>query len=314
MSWLDSLLPADHPLAGCQAKFARAHEHFNTLQDEVTAYYAPREGEVQFGRFRAEPHPRAENLFRYVVAEVPDPPLRFATTIGDIVHNLRSALDHLAFELAFLGERGKVIPEKVAYPCSLTRANWRGRHVQHTLLAGVMAKHRADIYRTQPCYRKKDPPTSPRTLARRKPHPLADLEKLWNHDKHRMLQPVAIALNTMQATVVQTRDCEVTGNPRFSMGVFGRPFEPETEFLTVAIRKTGPDPYVYVQFEGEGDIAFRNGIPARQALAGIGTAVEGILAHFQPEFETKAARRLWGVSRQGWIETTPRLRRTWRSP
>jgi hypothetical protein len=58
-----SFLPADHPLAGCQAKFARAHEHYKALNEALDTYYAPRPGEVQFARFRAEMHPDTKDLF-----------------------------------------------------------------------------------------------------------------------------------------------------------------------------------------------------------------------------------------------------------
>jgi hypothetical protein len=304
------VLPRDHPLAGCEAKFWRAHNHFEILQDEIGAVYGT--GEVQFMALRGELKPDTENVFRYVIGDVIDPDLRFATMIGDIVHNLRSALDHLVFELAFLGTRGKVIPGKVAYPASETRANWNSSHVQKVMPKGVLKKHRTMIYRTQPCYRRNDA-AADAAVRRRRPRPLADLDKLWNHDKHRMLQPVHITPLNMHFRVAEIRDCEITGQPRLSRQVFGTPLEKDTELLTIPIRKTGIDPYVGVDFDGEGEISFRNRLPVRDGLAGIGTAVETILAWFTPEFETPAARKLWGLSRQGWIETTPprRAPRVW---
>jgi hypothetical protein len=304
------ILPRDHPLAGCEAKFWRAHELFEVLQQDIRENYGT--GSVQFVSFRREMKPGTQNQFRYVISEVFDPPLRYATIIGDIVHNLRSILDHLVFELAFLGEKGTVIPRKVAFPCSTTHANWNSPHVQKTMLAGIMKKHRAMLYRTQPCYRRKDAPSNPRTLKRRKPHPIADLENFWNHDKHRTLQPVAVAALLMHGTVTEVHDCQIIGVPRFNRGAFGRRFEVGTELLTVHIQQIGSNPDVLVNFEGEGEISFENGLPTRLALAFIADWVKSILSWFGPEFETPAARRLWGLSRGGWMQT-PRTRRqkTW---
>ena len=307
------ILPLDHPLAGCEAKFWRAYEHFNALQETILGEF--RSGERQSfstgGEFK--PYSEDEGLYVISVSDVFVPSLSYATAIGDIVHNLRSALDHLVFELAFLGLRGQSFPEKVAYPASTTRANWKGRHVQGTMLKGVLQKHRTMIYRTQPCYRKKDAPSDPRTVLRRKRHPLTDLENLWNHDKHRMIQPVAIAPIRMTATITSHPDCEIVGTPRLNRGFFGRRFEMDTEMLTVPVRITGPDAKVNVQFEGEGEIGFRNGLPARESLARIADWVKAILAWFEPEFETERARRLWGLPRGDWIETSPhqRIKAVW---
>jgi hypothetical protein len=256
---------------------------------------------------RGEFEPTAdEDLFWYViyVAEVFPPSLGYATIIGDIVHNLRSALDHLVFELAFLGLRGKSFPKKVAYPASRTTANWASKHVQGTLLADVMEKHRAMIYRTQPCYRKQDT-ASARAIARRKRHPLTDLDNLWNHDKHRMIQPVAVSALRTDCRITSHPDCEVVGLPELNRRFFGARLEADTEIVAIPIRPTGPNAHVNVQFEGEGEIGFRNGLPARESLAKIGDWVKSILTWFEPQFDTPRARPLWGLPRGDWIESSP---------
>jgi len=301
-------LPAEHPLAGCVEKVWRAHDHFKLLQKEVGEVAARgRKGEIDFARFRDELHPDPKLVGRWTcrttVAEVYEPPLRFATIIGDVVHNLRSSLDHLVFELAFLGMRGKKVPGRVAYPCSLTQQNWRSGYVQDALLAGVMQKHRAMIYRTQPCYRRKDTPTNPRTLSRRKRHALADLENLWKHDKHRMLQPVFLAPYEIKPRIGPFINCRTAGEPRLNLGFLGRPLEVGTAVLTVPLRETGGEQLgVRVNLRIAAELGFRNGIPVLKALAYMGDTIPHILERFRPEFETPTARKLWGLPRGGWIE------------
>jgi hypothetical protein len=308
------VLPIYHPLAGCEAKFWRAHEHFDALQSEITAEFASGETHLMTTRGEFKPTPDHEDVFLYVISvgEVFQPSLRYATIIGDIVHNLRSALDHLIFELAFLGLGGRSFPEKVAYPACRTQVNWNSRHVQKTMLKGVMQKHRAMIYRTQPCYRKKGT-ASPRAVARRKRHPLSDLDNLWSHDKHRMIQPVAIAPMTTHCQIVGLNDCEVVGVAELNRGYFGKRLEVDTEIVAIPIRATGANPQVNAQFEGEGEICFRNGLPSRESLATIGDWVQRVLTWFEPEFETPRARRLWGLPRGDWVDASPfkRVKAVW---
>jgi hypothetical protein len=309
-----AILPADHPLAGCHAKFWRAHENFDSLQSEIVSEFSSGETQLITTRGEFKPTPEDQGAFIYViyVDEVFQPSLRYAVIIGDIVHELRSALDHLVFELAFLGLNGKSFPMRVAYPVSRDRANWSGKYVQGTLLKGVMQKHRAMIYRTQPCSGKQDA-ASPRAIARRKRHPLSDLDNLWNHDKHRMIQPVGVAAMRTDCRIVSHPDCEVIGTPTLNRGFFGKRFEVDTEIVAIPVRATGANPQVNVQFEGEGEICFRNGLPARESLAKIGDWVKSVLTWFQPEFETPRAKRLWDLPRGDWIDTSPfrRVKGVW---
>jgi hypothetical protein len=302
--------PRDHPLAGCEQKIRRAKQHFEFLKEEIAGLGS---GEIKLTTFRTELKPNAENTLWTVVESVTEPPLYLATVVGDIVHNLRSSLDHLVFELAFLGLRGKALPtNKVAFPASTTRANWESPYVQGLLLAGVMKKHRAMLYKAQPCYRRKDSPTNPRTIRRRKRSAITDLHKLWNEDKHRMLQPVVVAPYGIKPRISGFVDCSPAGEPRLNLGFLGRPLEVDTEVVSVPIRVTGPNPHMDVEVEIGCEIGFRNGLPTVKALAGIGHWVAKVIESFKPVFETPQARRLWGLPRGSWIESESLpQRRTW---
>jgi len=291
-------LPRDHPLAGCEEKLWRAQEHFDLLQEEIA-----RLGKTQLATFRTERKPNTEHILWTVVDTVSEPELRLATILGDVIHNLRSSLDHLVFELAFLGLRGQKIPDKTTFPGSFTKANCCAK-VQNVLLEGVLKKHRAMLYQAQPCYRKRDS-ASERTKRRRKRSPIADLHNLWNDDKHRMIQPVVLAPNELRPTIGPWHDCRPTGPPIINLDFLGQPMKPETEVLTIHVEVTGPHPRMQVQIEIGGQISLRNGFPVLDAMMAIANYVQAILLRFEPIFETKHARKLWNLPRGGWVEREP---------
>lgn len=300
MDVLTPRLPRDHPLAGCEQKLCRAHKHFKLLAQKIDTLGS---GELHPATFRTERKPNADDTFWTVVETVEQPPLYLATIIGDIVHNLRSSLDYLVFELAFLGVGGRRVPGRTGFPICDTRGYWLSRRVQDTLLDGVTAKHRALIYRAQPCYRRKDKP-GPAALRRRPRSALVDLHNLWNEDKHRMVQLADLAPYSVKPRI-RFDDCEPRGIPRIHTEVLGRPLKVGAEIFTVPIRPTGPKPQVYVDFEMTFQVCLREGYPVRFALAHIADWITALIQRFEPIFETPRARRLWGVPRDGWIEREP---------
>jgi hypothetical protein len=300
-------------MAGCQEKLWRAHEHFDLLQEEIAKLQT---GEAQLATFRTEPKPNVENTLWTVVDGVREPDLRLATILGDMIHNLRSGLDNLVFELAFLGMKGQKIPKKTAFPSSETRTNWDSSYVQKVLLEGVLKKHRALLYQAQPCYRKRDS-ASDRARRRRKRNPAADLHHLWNEDKHRMVLPVVLTPVQVEPIIGPFHACRPDGEPTINIDFLGSPVEVGTEVLTIPVRVTGDDPRVTVQIKIDGEISLRNGFPVLNAMMSIGNYVRAIIARFEPIFETPQARRLWGLPRGGWVERErpvlgPAIRAGWK--
>jgi hypothetical protein len=91
-------------LRGVWAKVERAREHQDLLQREVDAYLALRP-------WRETEKRQGEQLvIRATVTR--EPSLRMAAILGDAVHNLRSALDHLvfAFQPGAISERESQFP------------------------------------------------------------------------------------------------------------------------------------------------------------------------------------------------------------
>ena len=84
-----------HPklLEGSKLKVERAKEHIRQLEAEIRAFH-----ERKPYRIVVEEEPQSgDQIYRVKIKEQPSP--RWATIIGDIVHNLRSALDLLANDL-----------------------------------------------------------------------------------------------------------------------------------------------------------------------------------------------------------------------
>jgi hypothetical protein len=85
-------------LIGPRTKFKRAEEHFDQLYAEIRGFLS----EPEPYRFGSEEEPRTgDKVYRVQVVE--DPPPRVAAIVGDSVHNLRSALDLLAWQLVDAG-------------------------------------------------------------------------------------------------------------------------------------------------------------------------------------------------------------------
>ena len=84
-------------LDGPRLKCERAKEHLDNLTAEIAAYYSRKPYAISRD---VHPEDPTRQVFRLNVRE--EPPLRLGIILGDVVHNLRSALDHLAFQLALV--------------------------------------------------------------------------------------------------------------------------------------------------------------------------------------------------------------------
>jgi hypothetical protein len=174
-------------LAGCQAKIKRAGLHLKMLNTEMQAWI-----DSHPYRFVTEVDPETGEGVVVVRAEKADeqPPLDWGVTVGDIAHNLRSALDHLVCQLAMLdgADCGATQFPICDTPEAWAAEMWKKR------LKGLDLRHQTRIKRIQPYHR-------------RKPgiH-LAVLRDLSNADKHRLINPVNLAMAFVPPTVDLPRD------------------------------------------------------------------------------------------------------------
>ena len=167
-----------HPLDGCDLKLDRAKVHMTELDHAFRSYLR-----------RAVPlehRPDVGDLNWHF--EIKEDPLRdtFPLIIGESIQNMRTALDYLVYELAWLAGANSRKRRNTQFPISTTGLRYfhRGRHHVWPLLG----EHRRRIRKLQPY----------QTKAAAKSQPLAVLNRLSNTDKHRLLLTVVNQLGAIQ--------------------------------------------------------------------------------------------------------------------
>ncbi len=121
-------------------RVARAEEHLSSLKVAIDEYYsvAPIGHDIQTrGKLPAEM--KVEITYRA------HPP-RVSILVGEIVYNLRSALDYLVFELALLDSRK--VQRGTQFLIEDSEANWNAR--KRVTLKGLSCKHKVAIHSLQP--------------------------------------------------------------------------------------------------------------------------------------------------------------------
>lgn len=160
---------------GIQAKITRAREHLGVLDELIGAYVGRKPYE-----FAAEVDANSEMRTFLTVHELPPDEL-WGPIIGDAVHNLRSALDHLAWLLALPSAR-RDTPRGIEFPIYLDdpATNPKVRRALRKKLACLRPDSHALVDAAQP-YKRGD-----------SHHPLWLLQALWNTDKHRSMHVTGI--------------------------------------------------------------------------------------------------------------------------
>lgn len=117
-----------------------------------------------------------------VVARMPDPPPIVGLLVGDCIHNLRSALDHIVYSLISTNHLrlGKPPSEKAMFPICDTRSGYLHQIGKLKRLDGIPDAVATFIESLQPYHTREK--GLDHTL-----HPLWVLNKLENIDKHRRL-------------------------------------------------------------------------------------------------------------------------------
>lgn len=176
------------PLSGVVAKINRAAEHFDHLYREFNDYVVGAEGEgsshVFLDALETEEDGTVWRVTRLKVLR--DPPARLGLILGDGVHNLRSALDHLMAELCEL-KAGRPVPSP-GFPIYANPPSQRARQALRKSLNQVSPDHAAIIEKLQP-FRS---PGSSDALA------LGMIATLDNYDKHQFVHPT---FATIRATI-----------------------------------------------------------------------------------------------------------------
>lgn len=177
-----------HPLDGVQAKIDRSFEHLETLVREVEIFIEGHPYDSIPGPVDAE----GWKIARFHI--IREPPPRLGIIAGDYAHNLRSALDHLVYQLAKLtteSPRGTQFPIAVDERDYLAPRGKGGPSMRDRYLACLRPEHRTMIDEVQP-YRAGTRPKADDMA-------LAHLNRFANTDKHRTIHAVYGRLQNVTA-------------------------------------------------------------------------------------------------------------------
>ena len=132
------------PLEGCRTKVARAGDHLESLRLETDRFTDENPWAMIVEADAASGH----HLIRLRSRRRPpnDPPIRLSVIVGDVLHNLRSALDHLVWQLVILDGRTPGRGNQFPVYDTAERFSQRG----HRDLAGLTPEHQAHIEALQP--------------------------------------------------------------------------------------------------------------------------------------------------------------------
>lgn len=232
-----------HPLDGCRDRVRRAEEHLQDLEGEVVSMIEKQANSLPFDLDSKPPHG---------AINVGHPPetfagVRFGTLVGEIIYNLRCALDYLIYALAVLDSGNPQEGTQFPIMDAANDFNVRGKK----MLVGVNAAHVAVIEQLQPyngCNWTKK------------------LRDLSNMDKHRHLIPGG---GNMRATVHSGLNTDLNR----IHGAFDRKAKHPL---------TGEEVDVKVHIISE--IVFADGTPVLPPLYEIKTHVANTLGQFECNF------------------------------
>jgi hypothetical protein len=137
-------------LDGPIAKLDRAKTHFQTLNKSIGAF--KRSKAHDFVVTEVDPSTGEKVVHLKVLKEPKNP--EWGLILGDVVHNLRSALDHLVWQLVLLN--GKKPRRQNQFPIIRAKNDYweaskdRSESVRERMLVGVAEEHRAFIDMVQP--------------------------------------------------------------------------------------------------------------------------------------------------------------------
>jgi len=192
-----------HPLDGPRAKVERAKSQLITLQATFQEFFKRHRYSITLAELDRN---TGDQIIR--VSDAPSVPVEWGVIIGEIVHDLRSALDLLAWQLALLN---KACPYgETMFPIyskgrtkDTSKPHFWGKGHGLRLLKSIDMRYRKRIEAFQPYKRRNGGRRSPLFL----------LQQLNNTDKHRLITVLATAIAGFRFTGL------VGGGSQFKVGV-----------------------------------------------------------------------------------------------
>lgn len=262
-----------HPLDGTWEKLRRAREHVDVFNEEIRTWLGNNPGEV-----RCDPGGQALEHTWSLYFPARPPKVRWGVLIGDVLHDVRSALDHLAWQLALLNGPP---PEHTAFPifrdpCLYAETTRKGKPTRRSGLRKVEGLAPFAQAAVEVCQPYRDPIEPDK-------NPLWTLHVLNNADKHRVVQPMLMQTNQL---AVPFRPLTPAPANSISVALNHDPLEDEPAFARItstdAVLEAGDDYDVTVEpMIDVGDVARINA----SALMGlIVNYVDPMLGEFDRAF------------------------------
>jgi hypothetical protein len=171
-----------------RVKYTRASVHLERLKAEVETYLTDSQASFVH-EYDVERHQLASVLR----AEFP-PPLSIGATVGDVLHNLRSALDNITWHLVKMHNPMPSQPRQVQFPITYSSRGFEKEVAAR--LPGLPREATDALRRLQPWYW---PEEARRVLGDDaaghedvEASPLAQLHRLSNEDKHRAIHALTV--------------------------------------------------------------------------------------------------------------------------
>lgn len=207
-------------------KIERAHEHLEVLEQEIREFL-----ESKPYRATREENAQVPDYILYAFRLEKPAPRRLGLIVGDVVHNLRSALDQLAWQLARCTTETPF--HRTAFPIFKERTA-ATRKLFHQMLRDVPPKAREIIEEMQPYHRGDTAEIDPLWI----------LDKLWNIDKHRVILPLPFRMTLPPVEGSGYVHQDVKDDGTILVGI-PKSFEPEKNFepqisFDVAFQMGGP--------------------------------------------------------------------------
>lgn len=279
---LSSVGLVSHPLDGARLKLERAETHRKMLNQEFQHYWSTNAHEVVF-----ETDAQAGLAVMRVRVNRPPEPL-WSVIVGEFLHNVRSALDALAWELAVKNEGAPPSP----LPIGNAGRAWKGTQFP------IFTNARAYGAASPQMLALLEPADQARFEAEQPYHkggaadaqPLSLLRELSNIDKHRHIHLTTGHLWNQERYVssIQASNCNVLD---VVVSAAPGPIADGTELGRVRFEATGTNPsirlghsFVFGVTFAEPTLTWHPTIDTLDVLTAIGTTVRGIIERFSPRF------------------------------
>ena len=245
------------PLRSSIKKVSHAEKHIQALYKATTDWHRD-PPYVLFGSSTPYEPGLPYIQFDFQIASVREPPDTLGLIVGDVLTNLRAALDHIAWQLAILNLGREPTPKEapdIHFPIALSHPKFKTARM---VSKGYLTHAQQLVVRRHQPYR----------LKRYTPHlqALAVLNQLVNADKHRITHGVVVTAHE-SGVKFEAEDGEIVGEKTVVSG----PLDAGQPLGSVVINPTGPRPSVHVvevpievNF-GDGDVYVR--VSGLQAMA-----------------------------------------------